>query len=642
MAGKIRRKLQPLAVGDVRFDEGFWAKRMETNRRVTLPIEYAQCKKTGRIDALKREWRPGEPNPPHHFWDSDLAKWLEAVGYALAAGPDKKLEKLADGVVDLIAASQEPDGYLNTYCTTVCPGKRWTNLRQMHELYCAGHLMEAAVAYHQATGKRTFLDVMCRYADHIDSVFGRRRGKKRGYPGHPELELALVKLYRATGDRKYLTLAKYFVDERGRRPLYFDVEGRAREKDPTQYDPPRAEIYDNQQAHLPVRRQATAEGHAVRACYLYCGMANVAGETGDAELLAACKRIWRSITKRRMYLTGGVGSTRHGERFTFDYDLPDTTAYAETCAAIALVFFAHRMLQIEADGRYADVMERALYNGVLSGVSLDGSKFFYANPLAAAPGADPVNPDRAAKRPYQRSEWFPCACCPPNLARLIASLGPYVYSTSPRAAYVHLYAAGSATARIAGRDVSLTQKTRYPWDGTVRITVGTEKPAAFALMLRIPGWSRGHRIRANGKAVAAPVAKGYARIRRRWHDGDTVELSLPMPVERIAANPRVDSAAGKVALMRGPIVYCLEQCDHAADVRGIILPDKARLTARFDGRFLGGCVVIEGRGRAPKGDAWTGRLYRPADDIKTVPTRIKAVPYCLWNNRKPGSMRVFF
>jgi len=617
------RKLRSLSLPDVRIKDAFWAPRLETNRRKTIPHEYEQCKKTGRIDALRLKWKPAHGNPPHIFWDSDIAKWLEAASYCLAARRNARLEKLVDGVVELLARAQQPDGYLNGHFTVVQPEKRWTNLRDRHELYCAGHLMEAAVAHYQATGKRALLDVMCRYADHINSVFGPR--KKRGYPGHEEIELALVKLFRATGRKRYLKLSKFFIDERGKQPHYYDKEAKARGEEPAAYWP---RSYDYCQAHLPVREQTEAVGHSVRAMYLYSGMADVAAETGDESLLAACRRLWQSAALRRMYITGGVGSAHDGERFTGDYHLPNETAYAETCAAIGLVFFAHRMLQIEADARYADVMERALYNGVLSGVSLDGKKFFYVNPLAS-PGA------------HHRQEWFGCACCPPNLARLLASLGLYIYSAAERAAYVHLYVGGRARAELAGQRVTIAQETSYPWDGDVKMAIGLKEPTAFALMLRIPGWCGKHRIKVNGRPAAAPVAKGYARIRRQWSNGDRVELSLAMPVERIVAHPGVAEDAGRVALQRGPIVYCLEQCDHAADVRSIALPERAKLKARWDKKLLGGTMVIEGTGVAPSTSGWKDKLYRPARATKTKAVRIEAIPSCLWDNRAPGAMTVW-
>ena len=619
------RKLTPVALTDVKVNDAFWAPRIQVNRTVTIPREYELCKSTGRIDALKLQWKPGLPDRPHQFYDSDVAKWIEAASYSLATHPEAELDKLLDEVIALIASCQRPDGYLNSYFTCVDPDKRWTNLRDMHELYCAGHLIEAAVAHYQATGKRSLLDVLCRYADHIDSVFGVEEGKKRGYCGHEEVELALVKLYRATGNERYLRLAKYFIDERGRQPHYFDVEAQARGEDPKKHW---AGGYRYSQAHLPVREQAEAVGHAVRAMYLYSGMADVAAETGDETLLMACRRLWGDTTKHKLYVTGAVGARHHGEAFGEAFELPNESAYAETCANIALAFFAHRMLQLEADAKYADVMERAMYNGVLSGVSADGRKFFYVNPLASAGG-------------HHRQDWFGCACCPPNIARLLASVGMYVYSASESAAYVHLYVGGQAKAHVAGRTVALTQETNYPWDGDVKITVRPEAPAKFDLMLRVPGWCRKHKLTLNGKPAKAPVVKGYARIRRTWNDGDAVELSMSMPVERVSAHPSVADDVGRVALQRGPIVYCLEQCDNKAPVRAVLLPDRARLRARFDRRLLGGCVVVEGGALAVSPAGCGGELYCDAGCLTTRRVRIKAIPYFLWDNRKPGAMTVW-
>ncbi|MFQ5809304.1 MAG: glycoside hydrolase family 127 protein [Armatimonadota bacterium] len=617
------RQLRPFELSSVKIDDAFWAPRLETNRRVTIPHIYRMCKETGRIDALKLQWKPGQPNPPHIFWDSDIAKWVEAASYALATHRDSRIEKMLDEVVGLIAGAQQSDGYLNVHYTVVEPDKRWTNLRDRHELYCAGHLMEAAVAHHSATGKRTLLDVMCRYADYIGSVFGP--GKRTGYPGHEEIELALVKLYRATGEERYLKLSRYFVDERGKQPHFYDREAKARGDDPKQYH---HGAYEYNQSHIPVREQTEAVGHAVRAMYLYSGMADVGVEIGDEALLAACKRLWESTTLRRMYVTGGVGAQRAGESLGADYSLPNESAYAETCAAIALVFFANRMLQVEPDGGYADIRERALYNGALSGVSLEGGKFFYVNPLASAGG-------------HHRQEFFGCACCPPNIARLIASLGTYIYSASDDAVYVHLYVAGEGRTELGGRPVTITQETDYPWDGEVAITVRVDEPAMFALRLRIPGWCGKHKLKVNGRTAKARVVKGYAGIKRQWTDGDRVELALDMPVERVVAHPRVLVNAGRVALQRGPMVYCLEQCDHWADVASILLPNSARLTPRFDRKLLGGVTVIEGSGLAPALGGWQTELYRPARAATSQRVALTAIPYCLWDNREPGAMTVW-
>ena len=631
--------LRPIPHPRVTFNDRFWAPRIETNRLVTLPIEYEQCRKTGRIGMWT--WKPGRPNPPHIFWDSDVAKWLEAAAGSLATHPDRGLERQADAVIEGLAGIQMPDGYLNTHYALVEPEKRWTNLRDGHELYCAGHLMEAAVAYFEATGQRRFLDVMCRYADCIADTFGPRRGQRRGYCGHPEIELALMRLYRATGERRYFELARFFIEERGRQPCYFEVEARARGETPPRRQGGGHEYF---QAHAPLREQRDAVGHAVRALYLYSGATDVAAAAGDAGLMAACRRLWRSVTERRMYVTGGAGSSRHGERFTCDYDLPTELAYAETCAAIALVFFAQRMLAAEGNGIYADVLERALYNGVLSGVDLEGRRFFYANPLTAHPVSYAARPgeDKGAHTALDRQEWFGCACCPTNLVRLLASLGQYFYGIGPRALFVHLYAGGEATAEVAGQSVRVTQTTDYPWDGRVRIAVDPARPAAFTVALRIPGWCRAARLEVNGRPVAAAscLKRGYARLNRVWRAGDRIELNLPMPVERIEARPEVRSDGGRIALQRGPLVYCLEEADNGPHLADIALPRDAALTARRQPKLLGGCVTIEGRGcrRATRG--WGSTLYRPAASPR-VRVGVRAVPYFLWNNRGPGEMRIW-
>jgi len=636
-------KLEPVLLNKVTVDGPFWAPRQEVNRTVTLPIEYEQCQKTGRIEAWKLGWQPGQPNRPHHFWDSDVAKWIEAVGYSLATHPDQELEQLVDGVIDMIADAQQEDGYLNIHFTVVEPERRWKNLRDMHELYCAGHLMEAAVAYYESTGKRKLLDVLCRYADTIGAVFGPGEGQKRGYPGHEEIELALVKLYRATGEKRYLNLARFFIDERGRQPHYYDIEARERGEDPKDFY---GRAYDYNQSHAPVREQTTAEGHAVRAMYLYSGMVDVAAETGDETLVTACERLWKNVTERRMYVTGGIGSASYGERFTYDYDLPNDIAYAETCAAIGLVFWAHRMLQLDGDSAYADVMERALYNGVLSGVSLDGRTFFYANPLELDPERREQRPDlfhRSSMSPT-RQEWFGCACCPPNIARLLASLGQYIYSQSAREAYVHLYVKGQAELNLDGQPVALAQETRYPWEETIQIRVRPEKETRFVLALRIPGWSRGATLQVNGQPVEVEplLEKGYARIERAWKPGDTVRLNLPMPVERIEAHPKVQEDCGRIALQRGPLVYCLEEVDNGPNLHDIVLPRNATAIskAEFDENLLGGTVVISGEAERRDTSEWEGKLYQPARSA-TRTVSFKAIPYYAWANRTPGEMLVW-
>ncbi|NLO35886.1 MAG: glycoside hydrolase family 127 protein [Clostridiaceae bacterium] len=616
----------------VKIDDAFWSPRIAVNRQVTLAHEYEMCRTTGRLDAFKLDWKPGMEPVPHIFWDSDVAKWVEAASYALAAHPDPELEQRLDEVTALIASAQQADGYLNTHFTAVEPDKRFTNLRDWHELYCAGHLIEAGVAHAEATGKRTLLDAVCRYADLLTRVFGTGDGQLPGYPGHEEIELALVKLYHATGQRRYLELSRYFIDQRGRQPHYFELES-ARRGETARGD------YSYCQAHLPVRQQETVTGHAVRAMYLYAGMADIARETGDQEMAAACERLWNHLTLKQMYLTGGIGASRSNEGFLDDYDLPDDTAYCETCAGIGLIFWARRMLQLGCDRRYADVLERALYNNVLAGSSLDGRSFFYDNPLASyGTKKDSQGRLTGETRHVQRSEWFGCACCPPNYASLVNSLGDFLYTVyGDNRAAVHLYIGGEASLTIGNRQVMVRQQTRYPWDGQVTIQVTPDKPAAFQLALRIPGWCQACRLQVNGQDVAdAQESGGYRLVARIWHAGDQDVLTLEMPVRRIYAHPSVRACQNKVAIQRGPLVYCAEQSDQSVPVRHLYLPEDAAFQASFEPELLGGLVAITGDARvAIPADS----LYGPASQTESCPIRL--IPYYAWNNRQPGDMRVW-
>ena len=618
--------LKAVDFSEVKLEDAFWAPRVKVNRERTIPVAYEHLVSTGRIDAIDPEYKPGDRTAHHIFWDSDVAKWMESASYSLATHPDEELERQLEAVITRFAKLQREDGYVNSWFIKVEPDKRWTNLRDWHELYSAGHLMEAAVAHHRATGKRSLLDIVCRYAETIATVFGREAGQKRGYPGHEEIELALVKLYYATKNRKYLKLAQYFIDERGQQPHYFDVEAGQRGED---LGEPRRS-YDYNQSHLPVREQTRAVGHSVRAMYLYSGMADLALETGDEGLIQAGRRLWENVSLRQMYVTGGIGAAHQGERFTSDYDLPEESAYCETCAAIGLVFWSHRLLHLEGDGRYADVMERALYNGTISGVSLSGERFFYVNPLASLGD-------------HHRQEWFGCACCPPNISRLIASIGGYLYSEGPRDAWVHLYVQGIGEVNVAGCPVRLEQQTDYPWDGAVEIAVHPEEPTTFTLHLRIPGWCRNAELEVNGKTmdVREITEQGYARIAREWRSGDRVRLNLSMPVERVVAHPSVRMANGKVALQRGPVVYCLEEADNkATPLSRIALPRSARLNAAYKKDLLGGVVVITGEAEVIEDSGWEDALYRP-DPVQIRRCEITAVPYCVWDNRDPGQMLVW-
>jgi len=623
--GDIRSDMKPVDIARVQLDGGFWGKRMETNRRQTIPGQYEKLVATGRIAALDPGCRPGDATARHKFWDSDVAKWLEAACYSLTTHPDAGLEGKVEDTISRFGRMQQEDGYLNSWFTMVHPERRWTNLRDDHELYCAGHLMEAAVAHFRAAGKRHFLDMLCRYADYIDAVFGREEGKKRGYPGHEEIELALVKLYRAAGEEKYLNLSRYFVDERGQTPPYWAVEAEARGDDP---DMPWGGPEYNQ-AHLPVREQDRAVGHAVRAMYLYSGMADIAREDRDQELVRAGLKLWENVCLRQMYVTGSVGAAHHGERFTDEYDLPEESSYCETCAAIGLVFWGLRLLNLHGEGRFADVLERALYNGVLSGVSLSGDRYFYVNPLASVGD-------------HHRSEWFGCACCPPNIARLIASIGQYMYSEGVEA-WVHLYAGGSAELEVDGQRVILETRTEYPWNGEVDVEIRPEREASFALNLRIPGWCRQATLRVNKEEVELDslARQGYARIERSWREGDRVQLILDMPVERVRAHPAVRMASGRIALQRGPIVYCLEEVDNGVQpLSRISLPQDAGLSVEHREDLLGGVDVIRGPAAAVDDGGWEGTLYR-AEPARTRSCEIAAVPYCVWDNRGPGQMLVW-
>ncbi|MBI2914716.1 MAG: glycoside hydrolase family 127 protein [Firmicutes bacterium] len=625
-------QLTPVAFPRVEIDDGFWATRMRTNREVTIDAQYKHCKSTGRIDGIDPQFRPGDRDAHHCFWDSDVAKWIESASYTLAVHPDSELDRRLDEVIEKFGKLQTEDGYANSWFTSVEPEKRWTNLRDMHELYCAGHLIEAAVAHHQATGKSNLLDIVCRYADCIDGVFGREQGKRRGYCGHPEIELALVKLHRHTGNERYLRLAEYFVDERGSQPYYFDIEAEERGEKPWSLFDERmgSRKYEYCQAHTPVRDQAAVTGHAVRAMYLYCAMADVAKEIADRSLLEACRRLWDSVSVKRMYVTGGIGPSGQNEGFTFEYDLPEESAYCETCAAIGLTLWSHRMLHLEGDGRYADVMERTLYNGTISGVSLSGDRFFYVNPLASLGR-------------HQRQDWFGCACCPGNISRLIAGVGGYAYSEGPDEAWVHLWLQGSADLDVGSTRVRLEQQTDYPWDGTVKLTVRLEKPTVFSLILRIPGWCRGPEAAIDGRRLdlSRLTQKGYARIEREWRDGEAIHLNLPMPVERIYAHPSVRMANGKVALQRGPVIYCIEEVDNrVVPLNKISLPRSSQFAATYHPDLLGGIVVVTGAAEVMEDSGWEGMLYRDRPGT-TKPCTVSAVPYCVWGNRDPGQMLVW-
>ncbi|WP_309085605.1 beta-L-arabinofuranosidase domain-containing protein [Chelativorans sp.] len=628
------RQFRPLPVPNVKVS-GFWGDRQEAVCDSTAETLLDRCVEAGMLDQIDvRKPSPGIVIPRHSglvstqmFWDSDLGKSIETIAYSLYRKPNPKLEARVDEIVDMYERLQAPDGYLNSWFQRIEPGRRWTNLRDTHELYCAGHLMEAAVAYYQATGKRKLLDIMCRYADHMIAVFGRRPGRLPGYCGHEEIELALVKLARVTGERKYLDLAKFFIDERGREPHFFTEEALRDGRDPEEFV---FGTYEYNQSHMPVREQRKVVGHAVRAMYLYSGMADIATEYRDDTLTTALEALWRDLTDKQMYVTGGIGPAASNEGFTDYYDLPNESAYAETCASVGLVFWANRMLGRGPDRRYADVMEQALYNGALSGLSLDGRTFFYENPLESA-------------GKHHRWKWHHCPCCPPNIARLVASIGAYMYGVADDEIAVHLYCESVAEATLGnGAKVKLAQETSYPWKGAIGIGVSLESPARFALSLRVPGWVKGASLTVNGEAIdlSAVTERGYARIERQWADGDRLQLHLPLAARAVWADPRVRQDAGRVAVLRGPLVYCAEAADNGPGLNSIVLTDGLEGARDKDLSGIPGAVAIEVPALRETAEGWGDGLYGESPPERRE-DRVVLVPYHLWDNRAPGEMLVW-
>ncbi|MEX2461948.1 MAG: beta-L-arabinofuranosidase domain-containing protein [Paenibacillaceae bacterium] len=639
-----------LPLAKVSIQDSFWSHYEKLIRDVVLPYQWDAL--NDRIPDAEpscaiQNFRvaAGEVKGEFHgmvFQDSDVAKWLEAVGYLLTTQPDAELERIADGIIDTISKAQQKDGYLNTYFTLKEPNNKWTNLAECHELYCAGHMIEAAVAYYKATGKRKLLDVACLLSDHIDTVFGTETDKIHGYDGHQEIELALVKLFHVTGNEKYLKLSKYFLDERGKTPHFYDEEYVKRGR--TNHWPLLNVIEKKEysQAHVPVREQDKAVGHAVRLVYMSTGMADVAAETGDKELLEACRKLWHNMVSKSMYITGGIGSQVHGEAFSLDYDLPNDSIYAETCASIGLIFFAQRMLQIEAKSEYADVLERALYNTVIAGMSQDGKHFFYVNPLEVWPEAHGKNANFDHVKP-QRQRWFGCACCPPNVARLIASLGQYIYTVNDTTLYTHLYIGGEAKVEFNGKPVKIIQHSELPWNGKTSFSIFPEQSVDFALALRVPWWCEDIEIKVNGELVntAAVMMDGYAHIHRTWVEGDQVEVSLSMPILSIRSNPLVRENVGKVVLQRGPLVYCLEEADNGSNLQEVYLLQEGTRSVHFDNDLLQGIQVISADAERIDHETWGTQLYQKNVTVESRPAVVKLIPYFAWANRTVGEMRVW-
>lgn len=626
----------PVNFSDVKLEGKFWHERLETVLTRTIPSQHKKLEEYTILDSIKLPQPPPPLRFPRHgngftvqvFWDSDVGKWIEAASYALSHRRDAEVEAKIEAIVDDFEKAQAPDGYLNCWYLGREPDKRWTNLRDNHEMYNAGHLLEGAIAYFQATGRRRWLDIMERYVDHMAATFGTGPGQKRGYDGHEEIELALMKLYYLTGDKKRLDFAAYLINERGNpNPHYFDIEREEREGG----DSKQRYVFSNyeySQSHKPVRDQDKVVGHAVRAMYLYTAMADLAAETNDPALKRACEVLWDDVMETKMYVTAGLGPSAHNEGFTHDFDLPNQTAYAETCASVALIFWAQRMLHLDLDGKYGDILELAMFNGALSGLSRDGEHYFYANPLES--DGTPT-----------RWDWHTCPCCTMNVSRLVASVGGYFLSTADDGVAFHLYGGIASDVTIGGTKVSLREVSTYPWSGDIKINVDPETPKAFDIKLRIPGWAQGAKVSFNGEAVDVSKSEnGYLTIHRTWSKGDTISLDLPMPPVRLYAHPGVIMDAGRVALKRGPLVYCVEEIDNPGGrVQRLKLPRNAELRAETRTDLFDGIVTLKADALAIKEGDWTS-LYRttpPADERTTL----TAVPYYAWANRGQGSMVVW-
>ena len=584
------KMIEQIDFSHVKINDNFWSPRLSKHVSATLPVCIDQIEnQTGRIRNFENAAKGEGEHSGIFFDDSDVYKALEGMAYSLINNPDPELEKKADEWIDKFAAAQQPDGYINTFYTLTGLDKRWTNMDK-HEMYCAGHMIEAGVAYYQATGKRKLLDVCIRMTDHMMSQFGP--GKRHWVPGHEEIELALVKLYQTTQEQKYLDFAYWLLEERGHGHGTMGDEGKW---DPVYY-----------QDIVPVRRLTDISGHAVRCMYLYCGMADVAALKNDTGYIAAIDRLWDDVVHRNMYITGGIGSSHDNEGFTEDYDLPNLDAYCETCASVGMVLWNQRMNQLTGDSKYIDVLERSLYNGALAGISLGGDRFFYVNPLES-------------KGDHHRQEWYGCACCPSQLSRFLPSIGNYIYASSDDALWVNLYIGNTGQIRIGETDILLTQETDYPWDGSVKLTISTSQPLEKEIRLRIPNWCKTYDLSINGKRINVSEEKGYAVI-KDWKSQDVIALDMDMPVEIVAADPHVKENFGKRAIQRGPLVYCMEEIDNPEYFDQLQLSPSTTFQTAFVSDILNGIKTIKTNGRAQSATF---------------------IPYYAWDNRKAGKMRVW-
>lgn len=642
-------RLKSVPLSNIEIDDGFWNQYIALVQQKMLPYQWrvlndqeegaakSHCIENFRIAA-------GESSGEYYgmvFQDTDVAKWIEALAYSIQRKRNPELEKHADEVIDLIGRAQHPDGYLNTYYTVKEPGNRWSNLREGHELYTAGHMIEAAVAYYSATGKNQFLNIVCRLADCICRTFGEGEEQIQGCPGHPEIELALVRLYQVTEQKRYLEMAKYFIDIRGnQKPDRFDEE---QKKPGFHHIFPEFEHlgYNNIQAHMPVREQDKADGHAVRALYLYSAMADIGYEYQDQTLMKACRALFDNIVNRQMFVTGSVGAAADGECFTCDYDLPNNYNYSETCASIALAMFAQRMLSIERDGKYADIFERTLYNGVLSGMALNGTEFFYVNPLETVPEQLKANRTLHHVLPHRR-KWMGVACCPPNIARTITSLGNYIYQVSHDTIFLNLFISGKTVIKMNGHDVTLILNTKYPYEGNVQLKIENPHNVPLNLAIREPEWGKIKDLcTGSGILMRGEKEKGYIYLRQdKIKETDFLSFEIEMEPMLVAAHPRVRADVGKAAIVKGPLVYCLEEIDNGKNLGSIVIKLDCNLQTTFDSQLFGGINTISTKAFRVSEEGWDDQLYRPAS-MQYEPCSIKAIPYCMWNNRGIGEMLVW-
>ena len=675
---------RPVDLKRVQIQDAFWGREQELVRKEVIPYQWealndripeaapSYCmrnfKVAGRLMREKKEKGAGfvaptytfrgfealpedkeHPDPDKFygfvFQDSDFSNWIEAVAYSLTNHPDEKLEQIADEAIEIVCAAQAENGYLDTYYIINGMDRIFTNLRDHHELYCFGHLVEGAVAYYQATGKDRLLKAAERYADFIVSRFGREEGKCKGYPGHEIAEMALARLYELTGEKRYLELSSFFLEERGKQPYYFDLEEKERaafEGRPYQ-EPEKKELrFQYHQAHLPVKEQSEAVGHAVRAVYLYSGMADVARLTGDEAMFAACKRLWNSIVTEKLYVTGGIGGTHLGEAFSFPYDLPNDTAYSETCAAIGLAFFARRMLETEPDSQYGDVMEQALYNTVLAGMALDGKSFFYVNPLEVVPESCKRDERKRHVKPV-RQKWFGCACCPPNIARIVSSFGAYAYTESENTFFTHLYVGSRVETRIGGERIVLRTEGGFPWKGNVKITIEEGSNAKGTLAFRIPGWCREKSVQVP-EGTVQKEERGYLYLTNCWEAGMELELDFCMEVRCVQANAKVREDAGKVAFLRGPVCYCMEEADNGKKLHLLRIKEKGIkeevLVEKSDELGHEMCILkVPGVREVP--EETTAGLYTEYKPPKEEEVTLTLIPYYAWSNRGEGEMSVW-